>query len=117
MSDNTPLENENGELESTDTHVTEFDPSTNSASEELIKAVARLNDVDPVELPILADFIDPEALDALFQPREDGTLRRTSGQVEFTYGAYHVMVYSQGAINLSPHRSNGTVAFSETSMR
>ncbi|WP_458210863.1 HalOD1 output domain-containing protein [Haladaptatus sp. NG-SE-30] len=106
MSDNTSLDNENGELGTTDTHRTEFDPSTDSASEELIKAVARLNDADPVELPLLADFIDPEALDALFRPREDGTLRGTSGRVEFAYDAYHVTVDSGGTIHLSSHKSN-----------
>jgi hypothetical protein len=107
MSDDTSLDNENRELGTIDTDSTEFDPSTDSASEELIKAVARLNDADPTELPLLADFIDPEALDALFRPREDGTPRGTDGQVEFTYNAYHVTVDSRGMINLSPHRSAG----------
>lgn len=84
MNDDTSLDNENGELVTTDIHSTEFDPSTDSASEELIKTVATLNDVDPTELPLLADFIDPEALDALFSPRDDGTPRGVGGQVEFT---------------------------------
>lgn len=108
MSDDTSLDNENRELGTTGTDSTEFDLSTDSASEELIKTVATLNDVDPTELPLLADFIDPEALDALFKPREDGTPRGTSGQVEFTYNAYHITVDSRGTINLSPHKSAET---------
>ncbi|WP_266081175.1 HalOD1 output domain-containing protein [Haladaptatus caseinilyticus] len=105
MSNDTSQLNKNGNLGTSDTHSTAFDHSTDSASEELIKAVAKLNDADPVELPLLADFIDPEALDALFSPREDGTPRETSGQVEFTYDAYHVLVDSRGMINLYPHKS------------
>jgi hypothetical protein len=107
MSDDTPLDHENGKPVTTDTHPLEFDPSTDSASEELIKAVATLNDADPTELPLLADFIDPEALDVLFSPLVDGTPRGTGGQVEFTYDAYNVTVDSRGMITLSPHKSKG----------
>ena len=89
MNDDTSLDNENGELVTSGIHSTEFDPSTDSASEELIKAVATLDSVDPAKLPLLADFIDPEALDALFGPRENGIPRGTSGQVEFIYNAHH----------------------------
>lgn len=103
MSNDTPLGHGNWEMVTTDTHSTEFDPITDSVSEELIRAVATLNDADPVELPRLADYIDPEALDTLFRPLLDGTPRGTSGSVEFFYDSYHVTVESRGVIDLSPH--------------
>ncbi|MCO8244787.1 MULTISPECIES: HalOD1 output domain-containing protein [unclassified Haladaptatus] len=103
MSNDTPLDHENGEMVTTDTYSTEFDPITDRASEELIRAVATLNDVDPIELPCLANYIDPEALDTLFRPLLDGTSRGTSGKMEFSYDSYHVTVESRGVINLSSH--------------
>ncbi|GAA0196088.1 HalOD1 output domain-containing protein [Haladaptatus pallidirubidus] len=100
MSNNTPLDTENREQVTTTTHSLAFDPIADSVSEELITAVATLNDTDPAELVLLADCIDPDALDALFKPRMDGTPRETNGQVEFTYDSYHVTVDSGGTITL-----------------
>ncbi|RBI59835.1 hypothetical protein DMJ13_21370 [halophilic archaeon] len=77
-----------------------FDPTTDSVSEEFINAVATLNDADLTELTLLADFIDPEALDALFGPQMDGTLRETDGEIEFNYEGYHVTVDSCGTIDI-----------------
>ncbi|MFB9807336.1 HalOD1 output domain-containing protein [Haladaptatus pallidirubidus] len=47
------------------------------------------------------DFVDPEALDRLFEPRHDGTLRNTNRQVQFRYEDYTVRVQTGGAIILS----------------
>ncbi|WP_227356102.1 HalOD1 output domain-containing protein [Haladaptatus salinisoli] len=79
---------------------TEFDPTTDSVCEELITAVATLNDVDPTELALLSDFVDPEALDALFGPRATGNPREANGHILFNYDAYHVKVDSNGQITL-----------------
>jgi hypothetical protein len=100
MSNDTPLDTENREQVTTTPHYLEFDPITDSISEELIKTVATLNNADPAELALLADFIDPDALDALFKPQIDGTPRETDGQVEFSYDSYHVTVDSDGTITL-----------------
>lgn len=83
-------------------HQTTFDPETDSVSEELINAVATLNDATPDELAILAHFIDPDALDALFRPLSDGTRRDTEVRVSFTYDNYTVEVQQDGTITLHP---------------
>ncbi|WP_227355882.1 HalOD1 output domain-containing protein [Haladaptatus salinisoli] len=100
MTNHTPSNDENHDQSDHDTHRTEFDPSTDSASEELITAIATLNDADPAELALLAEFVDPEALDALFGPQMDGTPRDTTGHVVFNYDAYHVRIDSNGKISL-----------------
>lgn len=107
MSDATPREKLNDEQGGTDTFYTEFDPLTDSISEELIKSVAMLKNTDPAELALLADFIDPEALDALFKPQVDGTPRETDGRVEFDFEGYHVTVDNAGSINLRRVGANG----------
>jgi hypothetical protein len=81
-------------------HRTTFDPETDTVSEELVEAVAAFNDADPDELAILADFIDPDALDALFRPRPDGTLRNTNGRVRFEYDDAVVRIQTDGKITL-----------------
>ena len=100
MTNHTPSNDENRDESDDDAYETEFDPLTDNVSEELIKAVATLNDADPTELSLLAEFIDPEALDALFRPRPDDTPRDTNGRVVFDYDAYHVRIDSNGKISL-----------------
>ncbi|SIR63511.1 hypothetical protein SAMN05421858_3033 [Haladaptatus litoreus] len=84
---------------------TEFDPITDSVSEELVRAIATLNDADPTELALLWEFVDPEALDALFGPRAAGNPRETNGRVSFTYDAYHVRIDSSGQITFHQSES------------
>ncbi|WP_049925386.1 HalOD1 output domain-containing protein [Halopiger goleimassiliensis] len=75
-----------------------------SLSFEVIAAVAEREGVDPTDIEpptydALYDVINPEALDALFSPREDGT-PRADGQVEFPFCGYHVVVTSDGDVEL-----------------
>ncbi|GKZ15995.1 HalOD1 output domain-containing protein [Haladaptatus sp. T7] len=77
---------------------TEFDPITDNVSEELIRAIATVNDADLTELALLSEFVDPEALDALFGPKAGETPRDTNGRVSFTYDAYRVRINSSGQI-------------------
>lgn len=56
-----------------------------SISVDIIRAVASQTGEDPVELPPLYDYIDPDALESLFTVQQ-------SGQVEFTYLGYCVSV-------------------------
>ncbi|WP_458191072.1 HalOD1 output domain-containing protein [Haladaptatus sp. NG-WS-4] len=104
MTDHTPPFDDDHEQQDDETYQTEFDPSTDSVSEELIKAVATLNDADPTELALLSEFVDPDALDALFGPRASETPRVPNGHVLFNYDAYHVKVDSSGQITV--HQSN-----------
>ncbi|WP_135806649.1 HalOD1 output domain-containing protein [Halorussus marinus] len=86
--------------ENSTTYQTTCNPEEESVSEELISAVAALNDAEPAELAVLSNFIDPEALDALFGPRSSGIPRTTDGQVQFKYDSYTVQVETDGTITL-----------------
>lgn len=75
-----------------------------SLSFEIIEAVADregvdTTDIEPPAYEALYDVINPEALDALFAPRTDGS-PRTNGRVEFTFCGYDVVVSSDGTIEL-----------------
>lgn len=68
-------------------------------STTVLSAVAATADVDPIELPPLNDAIDPDALDSLFAPREDGT-RRTPGTVSFEFAGFTVTVAADGTVDV-----------------
>lgn len=73
-----------------------------SLSFEIIRAIAEREgvdtiDIEPPEYEALYDVLNPEALDALFAPRHDGT-ERTTGRVEFTFCGYDVVVTSDGDV-------------------
>lgn len=58
-----------------------------SVAEEVIFRVAAHANRDPLELPSLAQAIDPEALDALFPP--DG---QTTCELTFQYWTYNISI-------------------------
>ncbi|MFC6717398.1 HalOD1 output domain-containing protein [Natrialbaceae archaeon GCM10025810] len=75
-----------------------------SPSLAVISAVAEREGVDAVELEppeyqALYEVVNPEALDSLFAPREDGT-PRCRGTVEFTFCGYRVVVESDGSVEV-----------------
>jgi len=75
-------------------------------SAELTTTVAHaISDVSGIDVRdaefTLADYVDPEALDRLFEPREDGT-PRMNGQLTFTVWGFQVTVYSDGQIAIVP---------------
>ncbi|WP_266082856.1 HalOD1 output domain-containing protein [Haladaptatus caseinilyticus] len=106
MTNHTPPSDDEDEHADDAAYQTEFDPIRDSVSEELITAIATLNDADPTELALLSDFVDPEALDALFGPRDAGNPRETNGHVLFNYDAYHVKVDSSGQITVHNSESS-----------
>ncbi|QLG47611.1 HalOD1 output domain-containing protein [Natrinema halophilum] len=76
-----------------------------SISFEVIATVAEREGIDPTaleppEYQALYEVINPEALDALFAPRENGRERPT-GRVEFPFCGYHVVVSSDGEVTVS----------------
>lgn len=90
----------------------EFDPDTGSYrvtfdSEEyrfstaVVFAVGAVSDSDPLSLPALNDRVDPECLDGVFGPKEDGT-PRTGGRVVFPFVGYEVTVDSDGVVVVDP---------------
>lgn len=56
----------------------------------VVHAIAAHRGVDPVELPPLYEWIDPDAIDALFEPTRTGGPRR--GRLEFEYDGHTVAV-------------------------
>lgn len=75
-----------------------------SLSFEIIAAVAEREGVDPTEVEppeyeALYEVLDPEALDALFAPRQNGT-ERAAGRVEFEYCGYDITVTDGGEVSL-----------------
>ncbi|MFH5801600.1 HalOD1 output domain-containing protein [Haladaptatus sp. CMAA 1911] len=79
---------------------TEFDPTTDCASETVIRAVAILNDTDPTDLTPLSEVVDPDALDALFAPKASEIPRNTNGYIKFNYDAYYIRVDGSGQITV-----------------
>lgn len=79
----------------------EREDSRRTVSERVIDALATSEGVDPLALTQpLNDSIDPDALDALFAPRHDGSPREGDGFVTFTSNGYRVTVKKNGEIRV-----------------
>ncbi|ELY36495.1 HalOD1 output domain-containing protein [Natronorubrum tibetense] len=65
-------------------------PASPSVTETIVDAVSEAEDCDPLTLPPLWNVIDPEALDALFEPTRGGQPR--AGRVSFAYVGYEITV-------------------------
>jgi hypothetical protein len=81
--------------------MTECDGASDpSASERVIEQVAEAEGVSPTALSRpLNEVVDPEALDALFEPQPDGR-PRNKGRVEFEYYGYAVSVDADGSVTI-----------------
>jgi len=68
----------------------------------LAHAISDVTGVDVTDAGFtLNDYVDPEALDSLFRPRDDGTVR-IDGHLSFAVWGYQVTVYSDGQIAIVP---------------
>ena len=83
-----------------------YDPDEDvPSSQALVAAIAAIEACDPCDLSVaLYDCIDPDALDALFRSRVDGT-SWSDGRVEFTFGTYDVHVHAEGRITIRSRQS------------
>lgn len=81
----------------------DFDgPATLSTT--LVHALSNVTGADVTEAErSLAEHADPRALDLLFRPRPDGTVREP-GRVTFTVWGHRVTVESDGHISIVPPR-------------
>ncbi|WP_348610948.1 HalOD1 output domain-containing protein [Halobaculum rarum] len=72
--------------------------SDRSATDAIIWALADAVGVDPTGLPPLFDYVDPDALNALF----DSSVRRTDGDalLSFQVDTWNVFVRSDGRIRV-----------------
>ncbi len=66
-------------------------------SSTIVSTVATLSGTDPADLEVLYDTLDPDALDALFEPRPDNR-RRDDGRVWFSLDGYGITVYGDGFV-------------------
>lgn len=62
-------------------------------SEQVVERVAAKTGRDPLELPVLHDIVDPDAMDKLVEGMSDGRL-------SFTYAGQEVTIASDGEITL-----------------
>jgi hypothetical protein len=60
-------------------------------STAVVRAVSAVDGRKPRSLPPLSRVVDPDALDALFETRSDGT-PRTGGRISFVYGICRVAI-------------------------
>lgn len=68
-----------------------------SPSEAVFREVAKSEDVDPIDLEPLAETIDPDALDALFEhDRDEDDL-----EVTFVYQGYDVTIAGDGMVDVA----------------
>jgi hypothetical protein len=67
-------------------------------SEAVVEALATAAGVEPTDLPPLYDFVDPDALDTLF----DGHHKATSGDtiLSFRVNAWNVFVRGDGRVHV-----------------
>ena len=66
-------------------------------SEKVVETVAEQVGVDELELPHLANVIDPDALDALFTS-PPASNRSSPASVDFEYADQRVTVFADGTI-------------------
>lgn len=71
-------------------------------SQRVVRAVATETETDPLELDRLFDVINPESLDALFEPTKGGA-PRAAGGVTFQYEGCAVTVYANGDVEVAAH--------------
>ncbi|USZ67629.1 hypothetical protein NGM10_12940 [Halorussus salilacus] len=69
-------------------------------SETVVEAVSAASNLDPAAMDPLAESVDPDALDALFADRYDGT-PRLGGVVRFSFSGYDVTVTDGRLVSVS----------------
>ena len=87
-------------------HDTSFDPESDSVSEELLTTLLTINDADPTELEALADSVDPDALDTLFEARPNKARSDSVIVAGFEYAGHTVVIRNDGTITIFPETAN-----------
>lgn len=75
-----------------------------SPSEAVVRALATVEDVDPATLDPLFRYLDPDALDALF---EEPIIGDVGLVVTVTVDEYRVVVHEQGTVTVERHHADG----------
>lgn len=92
--------------ESGNTYRAQFDVHTRPASEAILTAVATATENELLELPPLYSSVDPDALDALFDPLPCGASER-GPTVTFEYAGCRVSAKARGTVVVEPGRKDG----------
>lgn len=113
MTDVTVIEGRTGEDMDIDNEI-RYDPdrgvyraqyewgSDDSLSAFVVDSVAAVTNASPTELEPLYGVVDPDALDKLYAPTYDRSLRRGDGCTTFAFGECTVTVYSDGTVEVEP---------------
>jgi hypothetical protein len=67
----------------------------------LILAIEAVTELQPDELPPIHKFVNPEAVDRLFEPA-DAEDRRTVGYLSIQYAGFLVTIHADGVIVFRP---------------
>ena len=78
--------------------------SSASLSGTVVAALANFKGVESAEMKPLYEYIDPDALEALFDPTRDGF--RTDGRVSFSIDDSQVAIHSHGEFAVVSIRTN-----------
>lgn len=71
-------------------------------SAKVVEAVAAAKGIEPTALDTrLYEIIDPDALDAIFRPKADGT-PRIGGKITFTMDGCRVAIHNDGNVDVTP---------------
>lgn len=82
-------------------HATHEWATPGELTDTVVHAVARAAGVEPIDLEPLNESIDPDALNAIFHPRPDGTERSSDCRLRFTTNGYHVVVSGDGTVRVT----------------
>lgn len=66
----------------------------------IVSALADLSETDVTDVDRLYDRVDPDSLDAIFQP-PNGKSTRNTGELSFRLGSYTVTVHASGFVVLT----------------
>lgn len=80
------------------TYRAHYEPGAESVSIRLLEAVAAVTGAEPTELEPLDEYVDPDALNVIFQPIQDRPGAHAS--LSFHYEGLLVVVHSDGEIEL-----------------
>jgi len=68
-----------------------------SIAHRVVTAVGQANGTDPIELRPLAEVVDPDALNQLFETHGDGEI-----EVQFQYEGQTIFINHTGKVSLQP---------------
>lgn len=85
----------------TDTHHVTVESDTEvPLSVIIVQAIATITQSDPLQLEPLTEYIDPEALERLYNPDQYTSLGQPV--VSFSYAGYQITVESPTEVTISP---------------